>query len=374
MNAAHKQADVIIIGAGIIGSSIAYHMSKKGISCLVLERGAAAQEATAASAGMLGAMMETDAPGPLVELAVASQARYRKLAETLFEDSGVDIEYTECGTVGVARDEAEKAALLQKCSFARDFGQRVDWIETGRLLELEPGLSPDLLGGVHIPGDHQVQSPKVALAFRTAAIRLGARFLEHTPVLRLLTEGRRVAGVETTDGSFYADHVVLAGGSWSPGLLTGLGIDLPVYPVKGQCYSAILPEGLKHTVFALKCYLMPKRDGTILVGATQEEAGFDKSPTAQGIAYLHEIAASMVPAMKKAVFVRTWTGLRPGNPQLKPFLGPVEGREGLLLATGHFRKGTLLAPITGEMLTSMVTGEALPLDPSPFTLRGHGLQ
>lgn len=369
-----RAKDVIIIGAGIIGSSIAYHMSRKGLSCLVFERGAVAQEATAASAGMLGAMMETDAPGPLVELAVTSQARYKELARVLFEDSGVDIEYTECGTVGVARNEEEKAALLQKCDFARAFGQRVDWVGIDRLLELEPGVSPELLGGVHIPGDHQVQSPRVARAFHIAAERLGAVFHEHTPVLRLLKEGDRVVGVETPSGRYHAGHVVLAGGSWSPGLLKPLGLELPVYPVKGQCYSAILSGGLKHTVFALKCYLMPKRDGTILVGATQEEVGFYKDPTVEGIAYLHEIAASMVPGMRQAEFVRTWTGFRPGNPQLKPILGPVEGLEGLLLATGHFRKGTLLAPITGEMLTTMVTGEAPPLDTAPFTLRGHGLQ
>lgn len=369
-----KQKDAIIIGAGIIGCSIAYHLSKKGVSCLVMERGAAHQEASAASAGMLGAMMETDAPGPLVQLALASQSRYAALSEELFQASGVDIEYTECGTIGVARNEEEKAALLQKCEFAKAFGTRVEWLETPQLLELERGLSEKLLGGVTIPGDHQVQSPKVALAFRTAAERMGARFMEHTPVLQLLTEGSRVTGVETPAGRFQADHIILASGSWSPALVKKLGIELPIYPVKGQCYSAILPEGLKHTVFALKCYLMPKRDGTILVGATQEEVGFDKEPRVEAISYLHEIAASMVPAMKDARFVRTWTGFRPGNPQLKPFLGPVDGWDGLLLATGHFRKGTLLSPITGEMITAMVTGGELPLDCSPFTLRGHGLQ
>jgi len=373
MNGTSK-SDVIIIGAGIIGCSIAYHLTQKGVSCLVFDRGAIAQEATAASAGMLGAMMETDAPGPLVELALASQSRYEGLSRLLFEESGIDLEYTECGTIGVARNEEEKDALLQKCKFAEAFGRRVQWIGPEELRHYEPGLAEGLLGGVNIPGDHQVQSPKAARAFSTAAARRGARFMEHTPVLRFITEGSRVIGVETTTGSFYADQVILASGSWSPGLMKNIGVDLPVYPVKGQCYSAILPKGLKHTVFALKCYLMPKQDGTILVGATQEEVGFDKEPRVDAIAYLHEIAASMVPAMRNAAFVRTWTGLRPGNPQLKPFLGPVDGWDGLLLATGHFRKGTLLAPITGEILTSMVTGEASAIDWSPFTLRGHGIQ
>jgi glycine oxidase len=372
MNGSQK-ADVIIVGAGIVGCSIAYHLSKKGVSCLVFDRGAVAQEASAASAGMLGAMMETDAPGPLVHLALESQTRYPRLSGMLFEESGIDIEYTECGTIGVARNEEEKAALLQKCEFAQSFGQRVEWLETKQLQEFEPGLSEELLGGVNIPGDHQIQSPKAARAFYTAAERMGALFMEHTPVFQFITEGSKVVGVETSIGRFYANHVVLASGSWSPGLMKNLGIELPVYPVKGQCYSAILPEGLKHTVFALKCYLMPKRDGTVLVGATQEEVGFDKETRVEAIAYLHEIAASMVPAMRNAVFVRTWTGFRPGNPQLKPFLGPVDGWDGLLLATGHFRKGTLLAPITGEIITSIVTGESSPVDWSPFTLKGHGI-
>lgn len=367
-------ADVIIVGGGIIGSSIAYHLSKQGVRSIVFERTAIASEASEAAAGMLGAVMESDAPGPLVELCLASQKRYPQLAETLFAESGVDIEFIPCGIVGVARNAAEKEALRNKRQLAQSFGQNVDWLETYELRELEPQLSGELLGGIHIPGDHQIQSRQAARAFAIAAMRKGARFCEHTPVFRFITGDSRVIGVETAAGSFYAKHVVLASGAWSSGLLKGIGIELPVYPVKGQCYSAYLPEGLGKSVFALKCYLMPKRDGTILVGATQEEAGFDKDTKVDSIAYLQEIAVSMVPAMKEAVFVRTWAGLRPGNPQLKPFLGPVTGFDGLLLATGHFRKGVLLAPITGEILTAMITGGESPVDWAPFTMEGHGVR
>lgn len=371
---ANASADAIIVGGGIVGCSIAYHLSKKGVKCLVFERSTIASEASGASAGMLGAMMETDAPGPLVELCLASQKLYPQLAETLFAESGVDIEFIRCGTVGVARNEEEKEALRSKWQWARSFGQQVDWLDTDGLRELEPGLSGELLGGIHIPGDHQVQSPLAAKAFAVAAMRRGARFCEHTPVFRLIADDSRVIGVETAAGAFYAKHVIVASGSWSPGLMKSIGLELPVYPVKGQCYSAFLPAGIRKSVFALKCYLMPKRDGTILVGATQEEVGFDKDTKVDAIAYLQDIAVSMVPAMKDAVFVRTWAGLRPGNPQIKPFLGPVRGFDGLLLATGHFRKGTLLSPITGEIIASIVTGSDSPLDWAPFTLESHGIR
>ncbi len=366
-----QHADVIVIGGGIQGCSIAYQLSKRRVSTLVFESSTIAQEASRASAGILGAMMETSAPGPLVELCIASQRIYAGLAEMLRDETGIDIEYNASGLIGVARDEQEKQELRSKWEWANTFGQRVEWLEPNDLPRTEPLLSDRLLCGLFIPNDHQVNSYKVAQAFYLGAKARGAVFFEQTPVFRLLTRDDEVIGVETAAGAFTADKVVLAAGSWSAALLAPLGVRLPVYPVKGQCIAVRLPVPLKKSVFAQKCYLIPKRDGTVTVGATQEEAGFDKETRVEAIQSLFEMAQTMVPAMKDAVFVNTWAGLRPGNPNLKPFLGPLRQWRNLVLATGHFRKGTLLAPITGEIVASILTGGEAPVDWTPFQYDSH---
>ena len=368
-------ADVIIVGGGIIGASIAYHLSRKGISCFVLDKGEVGQEASQAAAGILGAMMETDAPGPLVELCLAGQKRFPLLAETLLEETGIDIEYVASGLIGVARTELEQQALVRKCQWAQNLGQSVEWQSTSELRALEPLLSEELLGGIYIPNDHQVNNAKLTQAFHIGAALYGTRFFENNPVLRLITHGNRVTGVVAGDGEYTADQVILAAGSWSEQLISSLGLSLRVYPVKGQCFSAQLRTKVLHrSVFAEKCYLIPKSDGTIIVGATQEEVGFNKETTVEGIRSLYDIALSMVPDMKEAGFVRTWAGFRPGNPNIKPILGPINEWQNLILATGHFRKGILLSAITGEIITSIVTGEDSPIDWSPFTLVAHSNQ
>ena len=290
-----------------------------------------------------------------------------------YEETGIDIEYVTSGTIGVARNDQEKRDLYKKSEWAKSLGQEVEWLEGKDLKGLEPLLSEQLPGGIHIPGDHQVNSSKVTMAFQLGASMRGAKFFARTPVYQLAVKSGKVIGVETASGLYTADKVVLAAGSWSPALLRPLGISLPVYPVKGQCYSAILPSPLRKSIFAQKCYLVPKKDGTILVGATQEEVGFDKETRVEAIKILHDMAISMVPAMKEAVFVKTWAGLRPGNPNIKPFLGPLQEWNNFILATGHFRKGTLLSPITGEIIASIITGEPAPIDWQPFTMQGHGL-
>ncbi len=367
-----KSVDVIIVGGGVIGLSIAYHLSLKGISCFVFDRGEIGQEASLAAAGILGAMMETDAPGPLVELCLASQTRFPVLAETLLAETGIDIEYVTSGLVGVARTELEQQALVRKCEWAQNLGQSIEWHSTSELRALEPLLSEELLGGIYIPNDHQVNNAKLTQAFHRGAVLHGAQFFENNPVLRLITVGNRVTGVVAADGEYTADKVILATGSWSEQLASSLGLSLHVYPVKGQCFSAQLRKKVLHrSVFAEKCYLIPKRDGSILVGATQEEVGFNKETTVQGIQALYNIAVSMVPDMREAIFIRTWAGFRPGNPNIKPILGPVREWQNVILATGHFRKGILLSAITGEIVTSMVSGTESPIDWSPFALDSH---
>ncbi|UOF91855.1 glycine oxidase ThiO [Fodinisporobacter ferrooxydans] len=367
-----RHTDVIIIGGGIIGCSIAFYLSRKGVNCFVFDASEVGKEASLAAAGILGAMMETDAPGPLVDLCLASQKKYPALANVLLEETGIDVEYIDSGLVGVARNESEEQELYKKWKWATSLGQQVEWLPEGELQKTEPLLSKELMGGLWIPHDHQVNNEKVTQAFRIAAATRGTQFFEKHPVFRLVTQDERVIGVETAAGQYTADTVVLAAGSWSEALVKPLGLSLSVYPVKGQCFSARLSSSvLRKSVFAQKCYLIPKRDGTIVVGATQEEVGFHKEERIEAVKSLYDIAVTMVPAMKDATFIKTWAGFRPGNPNIKPILGFVNGWQNLILATGHFRKGILLAPITGEIVSNMITGEESPVDWRPFALESH---
>lgn len=204
-------------------------------------------------------------------------------------------------------------------------------------------------------------------ALALGATLKGARIMEATPVGGFTAEGRRVTGLRTTEGTISANTVVLAGGASSSLLSKELGIRLPVYPVKGEILAVnARPAPISANVWDSECYVVPKRDGRIIVGATEEPGVYDRRPTLGGVSKLSQAAVSLIPELSRAPFAGGWGGLRPGSPDGKPILGPVEGWEGLLLATGHYRNGVLLSAATGEIVAALVLGEDPPVDISPF--------
>ncbi|MFB6365433.1 glycine oxidase ThiO [Paenibacillus elgii] len=357
---------VIIVGGGIIGCSTAYELGKAGFACTLIEKGALNQEASTAAAGMLGAQSETHQPGPYYELCRLSQQLYRAWTDELEQVSGLTAQYVAEGIVRAALTEEDEAELSGRLSWIRD----AEWVQSAEMLKLEPELTPAVRGGLYLPADHHVHPVWLAKTLQAAIAKQGCAIREWTPVIRLLTEpgSGRIRGVQTSEGPLYADLVVLAAGAWSPALTEPLGLSLPIFPVKGQCISLKTEAPLiRSTVFTKGCYVVPKRDGSYIVGATQTESGFDKRSTAKVIGELHTKAAALLPRLADAEFVATWAGLRPGTRDALPFLGTWDAAPGLIFATGHYRNGILLAPATARIVAELAQGRPTSADLTPFT-------
>lgn len=353
----------IIVGGGVIGASIAYELGKAGFACTLLDKGGWSQEASTAAAGMLGAQVETHQPGPFYELCRVSQQLYRPWAEELEALTGLPPQYIAEGILRAALTEEDEAELRSRLPWMSD----AQWMSAEDMLQMESELTPAVRGGLYLHADHQVHPVWLTRTLRAALVRQGCSIREWTPVTKLLTASGRVTGVHTPEGELTADIVVLAAGAWSSALTEPLGLTLPMFPVKGQC-MAVRTEAplIRSTVFTKGCYIVPKNDGSYIIGATQEQAGFDKRATTRIIADLYNKAAALLPRMAEAEFVSTWAGLRPGTEDALPFLGAWDGAPGLLLATGHYRNGILLAPVTGKIIAQLAQGRPTEVDLAPY--------
>lgn len=362
--------DVAVVGGGVIGCSVAYHAARRGASVALFEAGRIASGASGAAAGMLAAQAEAHEPGPLLDLLLESRGMHRALGEELYEKTDLDPEHAWTGTMRVAADEDARERLRSSYLWQRARGLCARWLGGEEARELEPALSPRVLAALYLPEDGQVNSPRLVRALALAAEREGARVEELACVDGLLVKGSRIVGVRTAEGETAAGSVVLAGGVWSAALAAEIGASVPVFPVKGEILS-VLPRKvlIRASVWEGQCYMVPKRDGRVVIGATEEPGSYDHQPTLGGVATLSSAAVELVPEVSGARFASAWGGLRPGTPDGRPILGPVEGRDGLLLAVGHYRNGVLLAPITGETIAALALGEPPPADVSPFHLR-----
>ncbi len=366
--------DVIVVGGGVIGSSIAYHLAKARVRVLVFERGPGGGQASIASAGLLAPLSEASEPGAFVDLARESLRMFAPLAEELRERTGMDIGYRGSGLLSVALSESEALELRRRRAWLDRAGIVVSWLDPARIAELEPVLAEDVRGGLFYPREHQVSAPALTQALLRAAVDLGA-IVRPGQVDRLLTRADRVVGVLVGEKEARAEAVVLANGAWVSAWSRTLQVPLPVRPVRGQMIA--LQTGgtsLRHIVRGHDGYLTTKADGRIYVGATVEEVGFDARPTAAGVAGLLSFAARLAPGLNDATFSSAWAGLRPATPDHLPLLGSIPGWQGVTIAAGHFRNGVLLAPITGELIADLVRHgrPRIPLDafnPARFLIR-----
>lgn len=358
-----KSADVIVIGAGIIGLSVAWRLAKAGVSVIILEQGQAGAQASGAAAGMLAPLSEADKPGPFVELGIASLRMYPDFVASLKEESGLE---TECVSPGLLRAalNAEEAEALQTANrWQQATGLKAVLLSGEEARKIEPGLSPDIVVATLSPDEKQYESPRLVRALALACARRGVQIIENAPVTGFQTFGDRVEQVRTLTDVWEGSSVVIAGGAWSKAIGEWLGVNLPVSPIRGQILSLrALPPPIRYTVYSHAGYLVPRPDGRIVVGATAEEAGFDVRPTAGGVAHLLMMAPALVPSLKEAVFDSVWAGLRPATPDRLPILGPLPGWRNVHAACGHFRNGILLAPITGEAVAQSI----LSPDPHPM--------
>ncbi len=362
-----RNPDAIVVGGGVIGASVAFHLAREGIDVLLLEREALGSGASGAAAGMLTPSGEASDRGPFFHWALRSLRRFPALCAELLERSGVDPEFVRSGTLHLALDEPEARSLRER--IARLGEADMVWLEAEAARQAEPQIAPDCVGAVWSPEDGHVRSPLLARAYAAAAQQLGARIETGVEVVGLLRDGDRVTGVATASARHAAPRVVLCAGAWS-GLRGAWGEDLPtlpVSPVRGQILSLESPpRPLSTIVWGLGGYVVPKRDGSVVVGATEEEAGFDVRVTGDGLRRMLDLGPRLVPALADCTFHSAWAGLRPRAAGGLPLIGPLPGVEGLAVATGHFRNGVLLSPITGELVAGWVAGKGIPEDAEAF--------
>lgn len=363
-----QAADVAIVGGGAIGCSVAHYAAQQGARVILLEAERLGSGSSGALAGMLSGQGEVEPPGPFLDLMLLGRERHRELSEELHENTGIDPGYVWDGALRTATDETSEEFLTEAYRSQKAEGLRTEWLTGDEACELEPALSTEVTAGLYMPDDGQVNPPQLVQALARAAVLSGTEIQEATRVVEFVLDGNRVTGVRTTRGEISAHTVVLAGGAFSNLLSEQLGVSLPLFPVKGEMLvTNIWPSPITANVWdAHNFYMVPKKDGRVIIGATEEPDAYDRRTTLGGVSQLSQAAVNLVPALSDALFVDTWGGLRPGTPTGHPILGPVEDWENLLLATGHFRNGVLLSVVTGQIVSALALGQEPPMDVTPF--------
>jgi glycine oxidase len=363
---------VVIIGAGVIGLGIAWRLAPRA-TVAVFDRGKAGAGASHAAAGMLAACCEAE-PGEeaLVALGRESQRRWPAFAQELERATGIDVQLRREGTLVLALTADDQATIAHHLEFQRQLDLPLEWLSAAAARAREPRLAGKIAGALFSPEDHQVDNRKLARALRVAAEQAGVEIREHHPVKELIVQGGQARGVVLADGtSVPADIVVLAAGAWSRGI-GGLPPDRrpPVRPIKGQMLALRMDPAaplLSHVLWAPGVYLVPRRDGRLIVGATVEEKGFDETITAGGLLTLLEAAWRAIPAVEELPVDEIWVGHRPGSRDDAPILGPGP-LAGLFYATGHHRNGILLAPATANAMARLILDDVVEPAIKPFGL------
>jgi glycine oxidase len=282
------------------------------------------------------------------------------------------VEYARTGVLDLARDEGADESLRDKVHWLREAGHDVSWLNPIELLSVEPAVTPGVYGAFFDADAYQIHPSRFTQALAQGAGRRDVSFTFGCEVTGVERAGSRITAIHTTDGSIAAGHVVVATGAWSAAAGEWLGVQLPVFPAKGQILTVrAVPNPIRNTIFGYDAYLLPRVDGTIVVGATVERAGFDKSLTADGVGRLLTTIPSLCPALRNAPIERMWTGLRPASSDEMPIVGLAPGWDNVALATAHYRNGIMLAPITARLVTDLIlrgtsSDLLVPLDPGRF--------
>jgi glycine oxidase len=345
-----REYDVIIVGAGIIGCAIGRELAGVGIRTCILEARDAGAGATRASAGMLVPYIEAPDDGGLHDLAVRSFELYDDFISEL-RGEGAEVEYRRCGTLQVAESEAAAAELSAQASWIHSQGLEARWLEADEVMAVERAVHAPH-GGLLVPAHAYVRAEQLTSVLLESARRHGAEFYPHQHVQQIAHDGERLS-VTAGEATYRASTIVIAAGSWS-GLVVHEGP--AVRPVRGQLVRLRwrgAPIG--HVLWRGHSYIVPWLDGTLLVGATMEEVGFDERATVSGVALLLEAARAILPDAGAATFIEARAGLRPSTPSGLPIIARDPEHPSVIYATGHYRNGILLAPLTAKLVAEMVT-------------------
>lgn len=359
--------DVVVVGGGIIGLSAAYSLACRGVASRVLDRRELGREASWAGAGMIPPLADRPSVHPAVALRSWSARLHAEWADRLREETGIDNGYRRTGGVDVAFTESEEHELRASAGRWKVEGITYERMISTDFARVEPALNPVLRVAYYLPDRAQIRNPWHLAALRKAVVGRGCRLSPWNGVEGFEARGGRVHAVRTSQGVIACGAVVVAAGAWSEMLLRSAGVEAPTPPVKGQIVlirsdrpliGRIIEHGRK--------YLVPRDDGRILIGATEEHAGFDARTTSRGVHDLLNAAMEVCPILERAEVETSWAGLRPGSIDGRPYIGIAPGYSNLYVATGHYRGGLQLSPATGEVVADMVTGATPRIDLSPF--------
>src|SRR5256886_9676483 len=374
----NQTTDVVIIGGGVIGCSIAYQLSKASVQVSVIEREEIAAEASSAAAGLLAPAEVLTGPKAVADLFLASWSMTAEIIAEIEAASGVQVEYFRTGALHVLTNTDDQSSLRRYAEIWRAQVSDVKWLTGDQVYQYEPLLHHTLDAALYVPEAASIRPRLMTRAYAEAARQSGAYFYEHTEVIGLKLDSGKVVGIETAQGqTIHCNRVVIATGAWSAHIGSWLGLTIPVFPARGQILSLKQPATpLKYTISGNEIYMVPKIDNTIYVGATVEQVGFDKSNTAGGIAWLLSSAIQLVPELEHAAIADTWSGLRPWSEDSYPILGKAPGWENVTLATGHGPGGFELSAITGKTIAELITTGQTSALIQPFGLerfmgKGH---
>jgi glycine oxidase len=360
--------DVIIVGGGVIGCSIALRLAGAGLKVAIIERGRTGCEASRAAAGMLSPQAEASEPGAFLDLCLRSRAMYREFAELLKDTSGIDIEYRDEGTLCIALAGEDPNQIARWASWQKNAALPLEELTASDIATLEPAVTTSAARGVFVPGDHQVENRRLMDALDAAVRQAGVEVIEGAEATALIIERGKAVGMICNTAAMRAGAVVVAAGSWSSRLLQPLGLDVRVTPARGQMLAVRgAATHLRHVLHSSRAYLVPRNDGRVVIGATVEYVGFNKAVTAGGIRGLLDAAIEMVPSLADCEIVEAWAGFRPDTEDHLPVIGPCDIGN-LFLATGHFRNGILLAPVTAELVAQCVIHQTVPDELRPFQI------
>lgn len=362
----------LVIGGGVVGLSVAYELLRRGWQVRVVDQGRLGREASWAGAGILPPANAATALHPLDRLRAISHALHPEWSKSLLAQTGIDNGYRRCGGIYVARTAGEAALLAGMAQSLREEQIKCHRLSSLELMEREPALDPLAAGGelraaYELPDECQLRNPRHLQALAVACRMLGAELMENCEVTQLVEGAVGIRGVQTEHGEFSADAYVIAAGAWSQRLLASHNVSTSIFPVRGQMvlfrcdrppFTRVLNEAAR--------YLVPRSDGYVLAGSTEEEVGFDKSNTDEAIAELTEFAWKLVPALRKASIERTWAGLRPASFDGFPYIGRLPKLANGYLAAGHFRSGLHLSTGTAVVLAQLMSGETPEIDLTPF--------
>ena len=364
-------SDVVIVGGGVIGLTIARALRLRGVrEVMLIERGEPGTEASWAAGGILGPQVEADRADDFFELACGSRDMYGMFAGALQNETGIDVELDMTGTLYFGFDSHDEEKLKARCEWQTRAGFQVEWLAADDACSLEPLAGDDVRCALRFANDFQIENRKLLTALVAANEKLAVKLIKRCEVREIAIGRGKVYGVKTSLGFAAAPTVVLAAGAWTS--LIGAGdahlSQMEIEPVRGQmlCFKTELRQ-FRHVLYSARGYLVPRRDGRVLAGSTTEHVGFDRHVTDEAMNAIKAMALEISPALKRVPLIDSWTGFRPRAADNLPVLGSCANIAGLILATGHYRNGILLAPITGELIADLIVSGEMPARLTPFS-------